>query len=66
MDFEEAVRGLLQTPPPPEVQEKANTRKDVRRKPKKTLGRGWGEFVSDVPVVRALRAAVADGSLTVC
>jgi hypothetical protein len=38
MDFEEAVRGLLQTPPPPETQEKkakSNTRKDVRRKPAK-------------------------------
>ena len=38
MDFKGAVKGLLQTPPPPEVQAKkakANTRKDVRRKPAK-------------------------------
>ncbi len=38
LDFDETLRGLLQTPPPPEVQEKkakANTRKDVRRKPAK-------------------------------
>ena len=38
MPFEDVMRGLLQTPPPPDVQEKkakANTRKNVRRKPKK-------------------------------